>query len=115
MPEDKYDNINLPVDLHYVDIPPGSLQGLQGPTTTRCAISDIITFLPSNISKHIQGGVDQDAMSTCTSSDDYDTMFEARHGRGAVDNSLVISEGMSSTTFPMTAPSQAGPHNHKSP
>ena len=71
-------------------LPPGALQGLQGPTTTRCTIADI---------------VDQDAMSMYTSLDDYDAMFEARHGRGAVDNSLAISEGKRSTSFPMTIPS----------
>ena len=36
-------------------------------------------------------------------------MFEARHGRGAVDNSLVTTGAMVSTTFPMTLPSQAEP------
>ena len=57
IPKDKYDkyDINLPVDLPYVDIPPHSLQDSQGSTTTRCAISDIITSLPSNISEHVQG------------------------------------------------------------
>ena len=38
-------------------------------------------------------------------------MFEARPGRGAVDNSLVITERIKSTTFPMTLPSQAEPIN----
>ena len=36
-------------------------------------------------------------------------MFEARHGRRAVDNSLLMTKGMTSTTFPMTLPSQADP------
>ena len=114
-PEDKYDDIKLPVDLPYVHILPGSLNGSQGPTTTRCAISDIITFLPSNISKHVQGGIDQDAMSSYTSSDDYGAMFEARHGKGAVKNSLAISKGIRSTTFPMTIPSQAGSITKRAP
>ena len=67
MPEDMYDDMNFPVDPPYVDILPGSLQGSQGPTTTRYAKSDIITSLPSSISEHIQGGIDQDAVSTYTS------------------------------------------------
>ena len=46
---------------------------------------------------------------TYTSLDDYDAMFEARHGTGAVDSSLVTTEGMVSTTFPMTLPPQAEP------
>ena len=96
MLEDKCDDLNLTVDLPYADLLPGSLQGSQGPTTTRCAISDIITSLPSNISEHIQGGIDQNAMSAYTNLDDYDAMFEARHGRGAVDNSFAISEGVRS-------------------
>ena len=33
-------------------------------------------------------------------------MFEARHGRGAVDN-LMATSGMVSTTIPITVPTQA--------
>ena len=36
-------------------------------------------------------------------------MFEARNGRGAVDNSLVTTGGMVPTTFSITLPSQAEP------
>ena len=36
-------------------------------------------------------------------------MFEARHGRGAVDNNVVTTGGMVSTTFPMILLSQAEP------
>ena len=36
-------------------------------------------------------------------------MFDARNGRGAVDNNLVTTGGMVSTTFPMILPSQAEP------
>ena len=38
-------------------------------------------------------------MSIYTGLDDYDAMFEARHGRTAVDNSLVISEGVRSISI----------------
>ena len=46
-------------------------------------------------------------LSAYTRLDDYDAMFEARHGRGAVDNNLMTTSGMVSTTFPITLPSQA--------
>ena len=45
-------------------------------------------------------------LSTYTSLDDYDAMFEARHGRGAVDNNLMTTSGMVSTTFSITLPTQ---------
>ena len=53
--------------------------------------------------------MDQDVLSTYTSLDDSDAMFEARHGRGAVDNKLVTTGQRVSTTFPMTLPTQAKP------
>ena len=46
-------------------------------------------------------------LSTYTSLDDYDAMFEARHGRGAVDNNLMTTGGMVSTTLPITLPTEA--------
>ena len=45
-------------------------------------------------------------LSTYTSLDDYDAMFEARCGRGAVDNNLMTTEGLVSTTFPIILPTQ---------
>ena len=65
-------------------------------------------FTP-NVPEYIQRVIDQDTLSTYTSLDDYDVMYEARHGMGALDNSLVITEGIISTTFPMTIPSQTEP------
>ena len=61
------------------------------------------------VPKYIQRGIDQDALAIYTSLDGHDAMFEARHGGGAVANSLMITEGMISTTFPMTLPSLAEP------
>ena len=62
-----------------------------------------------HVHEYNQRGIDQDALSTYTSVDDYDAMFEARHGRGPVKNNLVITGGMVSTTFPMILPSQTEP------
>ena len=39
--------------------------------------------------------------STYISLDDYVSLFEARHGRVAVDNNLMTTGGMVSTTFPI--------------
>ena len=101
------DDMDLPVGPLQVGILPSSLQGSQGPT--RWAYSDIITYLPPSVPEYNQGDIDQDVLSTYTSLDDYDAMFEARHGRGAVDNNLVTTGGMVSATFPMTLPSQTEP------
>ena len=73
----------------HVGILPSSLQGSQGPT--RQAYSDIITHLPPSVPEYNQRGIDQDVLSTYTSLDDYDAMFKARHGRGAVGNNLMTS------------------------
>ena len=43
-------------------------------------------------------GVDQDRLSTYTSLDDYDAMFKARHGKGAIDNMTVTGEKISFTS-----------------
>ena len=68
-----------------------------------------IYFLPTppSVPKYNQGGIDQDGLSTYTSLDDCDAMFEAIHGRGAVDNNLMATGGMVSTTFPIIVPTQA--------
>ena len=52
------------------------------------------------------GGVDQERLSTYTSLDDYDAMFKARHGRGAIDNVIAPSE-MVSATSPIMVPTPA--------
>ena len=78
---------------------------MQGPT--RQANSDILPYLPPSVPEYNLRGIDQDGLSTYTSLDDYDAMFEARHGRGAVNNNLMATGGMVSTTFPITVPTQA--------
>ena len=47
--------------------------------------------------------MDQDKLSTFTSLDDYDTLFEARHGRGAID-SVPISDERVPATFLVAIP-----------
>ena len=54
-------------------------------------------------------------LSNYTSLDDYDAMSEARQGRGAVDNNLVTTGGMVSTTFPMILSSQTEPVHIRAP
>ena len=77
-------NVDLPVDtLHMtpnVQIP------------ARHANSDILPYIPSRGIEYDQKGVDQDKLSTYTSLDDYDALFEARHGRGAIDNVTITGE-----------------------
>ena len=46
---------------------------------------------------------DQDKLSTFTSLDDYDTLFEARHGRGAID-SVPISDERVPAISPVALP-----------
>ena len=58
----------------------------------RCANFDIFPYLPSSGVEYNPRSVDQDKLSTYTSLDDYDTLFEARHGRGAIDSVIVSGE-----------------------
>ena len=50
------------------------------------ANSDVFPYLPSGGNEYNPGIFEQERLSTYTGLDDYDTLFEARHGRGAVDN-----------------------------
>ena len=50
------------------------------------ANSDVFPYLPSSGIEYNAGVFEQDRLSTYTGLDDYDTLFEARHGRGAIDN-----------------------------
>ena len=43
-------------------------------------------YLPSGGIEHHPVVSEPDRLSTCTGLNDYDTLFEARHGRGAIDN-----------------------------
>ena len=72
----------------------------------RQANSDILPYLPSSSIEYDQRGVDQDRLSTYTSLDDYDVMFEARHGREVIDNMSVAGEKVS-VTSPLMVPTPA--------
>ena len=67
------------------DLPEGALLGsIQVPP--RHANSDVFPYLPSSGIEYNPGVIEQDNLSTCTGLNDYDTLFEARHGRGAIDS-----------------------------
>ena len=65
--------------------------------------SDIFPYLPSSGIEYDPGIVDWDKLSTYTGVDDYNVMFEARHGRGAIDSVPVPSERVP-TTSPVVMP-----------
>ena len=83
-------------DMNLLMGSPQTAQNLQGPTTQ--ANSDILPYLPSSGIEYSQWDIDQDRLSTYTSLDDYDAMFEARHGRGAIDNVIATGETVSATS-----------------
>ena len=68
------------------------------------ANSDVFPYLPSGGIEYNPEVFEQERLSTYTGLDDYDTLFEASHGRGTVDNipkigerTLVLPMGMPST------------------
>ena len=79
-------------------------QNIQIPS--RHANSDILPYLPSSGIEYDPRSVDQDKLSTYTSLDDYDTLFETRHGREAID-SVVISGERVPATSPVVIPTLA--------
>ena len=67
----------------------GSLEGaLQGSVQMppHHSNSDVFPYLPSGGIECNPEVLEQERLSTYTGLNDYDTLFEARHGRGAVDN-----------------------------
>ena len=65
--------------------PEGALHGsVQMPP--HHANSDVLPSLPSGGTEYNPEVFEQERLSTYTGLDDYETLFEARHGRGAVDN-----------------------------
>ena len=50
------------------------------------ANSDVFPYLPSGGIEYNPEVFEQERLSTYTGLDDYDALFEARHGRGTVDN-----------------------------
>ena len=100
-PERGHVSEGVPSDI---DLPVGALhetQNVQIPS--RHANSDIFPYLPSSGIEYDPRIVDQDKLSTFTSLDDYDTLFEARHGRGAID-CVSISDGRVPATSPVAIP-----------
>ena len=71
-----------------------------------CANSDVFPYLPSSGIEYNPEVFEQDRLSTYTGLNDYDTLFKARHGRGAIDNMpksgeracAASSMGMATTT-----------------
>ena len=65
--------------------PEGSLHGSMQIPHCR-ANSDVFPDLASGNTQYNPEVFEQDRISTYAGLDDYDTLFEARHGRGAIDN-----------------------------
>ena len=87
-----------------IDLPVAALHGMQNVLIPpRHASSDIFPYLPSSGMEYNPRIVDQDKLSTFTSLDDYDTLFEVRHGRRAID-SIPISGERVPTTSPVVIP-----------
>ena len=57
------------------------------------ANSDVFPYLPSSGIEYNPGVFEQDRLSTYTGLDNYDTLFEARHGRGAIESMPKLGEG----------------------
>ena len=72
----------------------------------RCTNSDILPYLSSSGIEYDWRSVDQDKLSTYTILDDYDVLFEARYGRGAVDNVTITGKKVSATS-PVMVPTSA--------
>ena len=66
----------------------------------------ILPYLPSSGIEYDPRSVDQDKLSTYTSLDDYDTLLEARHGRGAIDSVTISGERVPATS-PVVIPTSA--------
>ena len=60
-----------------------------------------MTVLPGGIGYHPNVS-ETDRVSTYTGLDDYDTLFEVRHGRGALDQAPRISEGLIASSMGIT-------------
>ena len=91
-------DIDLPVGAHHVT------QNIKIPP--RSANSDILPYLPSSGIEYDPRSIDRDKLSTYTSLDDYDTLFEARHGRGAIDSVTISGERVHATS-PVVIPISA--------
>ena len=87
--------------------PEGALHGsMQMPP--HHANSDVFPYLSSSGIEYNPGVFEQDRLSTYTGLDDYQTLFEARHGRGAIHSMSKSDEGAlvaSSMVMPTTTSS----------
>ena len=94
--------------------PEGALHGsMQIPP--RCANSDVFPYMPSSGIEYNPEVFEQDRLSTYTGLNDYETLFEARHGRGAIDNIPKSGERIrvaSSMGKPPTFSSKGMTENH---
>ena len=82
-----------------IDLPVGSLHETQNvKIPPRHANLDIFPYLPSSGIEYDPRIVDQDKLSTYTSLEDYDTLFEVRQGKGAMDDVPISGERVPATS-----------------
>ena len=94
--------------LSDIDSQRGVLQGGVQKPPHHANLSEVAYISPGGIEYH-PFVLESDRLSTYTGLDDYDTLFEARHGRGALDHMprtsgeviTTSSVGMTPTTFSM--------------
>ena len=84
----------LPSDI---GSPEGALYGNMQ-ILPHCATSDVFPYLPPGGIECNPEVFEQDILSTYTGLNDYDTLFEARHGRGAIDSVPKSGEGALATS-----------------
>ena len=96
-----------------VDVSKGALHGsVQVPP--HHANLDVFPYLPSSGIEYNPGVFEQDRLSTYTGLNDYDTLFEARHGGGTIDSVPKSDEGVlvaSSMVMPTTTSSMGMTEN----
>ena len=70
--------------------------GMQMPP--HCVDLNETAYIPSGGIEYHPVVLESDRLSTYMGLDDYDTLFEARHGRGALDHMPITSGGMITTS-----------------
>ena len=76
--------------------------------------SDVFPYLSPSGIEYNPGVSEQDRLSTYTGLNDYDTLFEARHGRGAIDSVPKLDHGVlvaSTVVMPITTSGVCMPEN----
>ena len=90
-----------------IDLPEGVLcRSIQVPP--QHANSDVFPYLPSSGTEYNPGVFEQERLSTYTGLDDYDTLFEARHGRAAIDSAPKTDDGMLAASSIAMPPTTSG-------